>query len=142
MQSPGHRANLLNPKVDRVGVAVVASRDGLYAVADYARDVPVLTRAQVETEVAGLIQVSGVAILRDATLARAACATDNGLPLAASGARPQFIMRWQDADLTQLPEDLVDKLASGSYRQAAVGSCPPQGQEDFFTAYRVAVLLY
>jgi hypothetical protein len=102
----------------------------------------VLTRAQVETEVAGLIQVSGVAILRDATLARAACATDNGLPLAASGARPQFIMRWQDADLTQLPEDLVDKLASGSYRQAAVGSCPPQGQEDFFTAYRVAVLLY
>jgi hypothetical protein len=142
MQSPGHRANLLNPKVDRVGVAVVASRDGLYAVADYARDVPVLTRAQVETEVAGLIQVSGVAILRDATLARAACATDNGLPLTASGARPQFIMRWQDADLTQLPEALSNSLVSGKFHQASVGSCPTQGQEGSFTAYRVAVLLY
>jgi len=35
MHSPGHRSNLLNPEVDRVGVAVVASRGVLYAVADY-----------------------------------------------------------------------------------------------------------
>ena len=142
MQSPGHRANLLNPKVDRVGVAVVASRDGLYAVADYARDVPVLTQAQVETTVTGMGEASGIAILRDATLARTACATDNGLPLAASGARPQFIMRWQDADLTQLPEALSNSLVSGKFHQASVGSCPTQGQEGSFTAYRVAVLLY
>ena len=32
---PGHRTNLLNPEVDRVGVAVVATRGVLYAVADY-----------------------------------------------------------------------------------------------------------
>ena len=142
MQSPGHRANLLNPKVDRVGVAVVASRDGLYAVADYERAVPVLTQAQVETTVTGMVEASGIAILRDATLARTACATDNGLPLAASGARPQFIMRWQDADLTQLPEALSNSLVSGKFHQASVGSCPTQGQEGSFTAYRVAVLLY
>jgi uncharacterized protein YkwD len=35
MQSPGHRANLLSPDVDRVGIAVVAARGVLYAVADY-----------------------------------------------------------------------------------------------------------
>ena len=38
MHSPGHRTNLLNPEVDRVGIAVVASRGELYAVADYARE--------------------------------------------------------------------------------------------------------
>ena len=43
MHSPGHRANLLNPEVDRVGMAVVASRGVLYAVADYERAVQVLT---------------------------------------------------------------------------------------------------
>jgi hypothetical protein len=142
MRSAGHRANLLNPQVDRVGVAVVAGRNGLYAVADYERAVPVLTQAQVETTVTGMVEASGIAILRDATLARTACATDNGLPLAASGARPQFIMRWQDADLTQLPEALADSLVSGKFHQASVGSCPTQGQEGSFTAYRVAVLLY
>jgi hypothetical protein len=51
-------------------------------------------------------------------------------------------MRWQDADLTRLPQALADRLASGQYRQAAVGSCPAQGVEGQFTAYRVAVLLY
>ena len=36
-------------------------------------------------------------------------------------------MRWQDADLTRLPQALVQKLASGNYRQAMVGSCPAHG---------------
>lgn len=138
MHSPGHRANLLNPAVDRVGLAVVASRDGLYAVADYERAVPVLSPAQVETTVASLMH--GITILHDASAARAACSMDEGLP--ASGARPRFIMRWQGADLTRLPKELAAKLASGQYHQASVGSCPPRGQQDAFTAYRIAVLLY
>ncbi len=61
MHSPGHRENLLNPQVDRVGVAVVASRGVLYAVADYERSVPVLTQAQVEAAVARLVRARGVA---------------------------------------------------------------------------------
>jgi len=36
---------------------------------------------------------------------------------------------------------LTDILASSQFRHAAVGSCPPQGQQGWFTAYRVAVLL-
>jgi len=51
-------------------------------------------------------------------------------------------MLWQEADLTQLPKQLRERLASGQYRQAAVGSCPTQGQQGSFTAYRVAVLLF
>ena len=39
MHSPGHRSNLLSPDVDHVGVAVVAARGVLYAVADYSRAV-------------------------------------------------------------------------------------------------------
>jgi hypothetical protein len=142
MHSPHHRTNLLNPDVDRIGVALVAGRDGLYAVADYERAVSSLTPTQVEQAVAGLLQSSGVALLRDATLARTACSRDEGLPRAASGAQPRFIMRWQDADLTHLPQALADRLATGKYSQAAVGSCPTQGQEGAFTAYRVVVLLY
>jgi hypothetical protein len=142
MQSPGHRANLLSPDVDHVGVAVVAARGVLYAVADYSRAVQQLSVPQAEARVAALVRVSGVAILSDPRLARAACASDEGMPRTASGAMPRFIMRWQDADLTRLPQALVQKLASGNYRQAAVGSCAAHGEEGSFTTYRVAVLLY
>ncbi len=142
MHSPGHRTNLLNPDVDRVGIAVVASRGELYAVADYARGVQTMSAAQVEAQVEALIQPSGLAILRDPSQARAACVLDHGLPASHDGPAAQFVMRWQDADLSRLPQSLVEKLASGRYRQASVGSCPARGGKGDFTAYRLAVLLY
>jgi hypothetical protein len=142
MHSPHHRENLLNPAVNRVGIALAAGPLGLYAVADYERVVEQLTRPQVESAVAQLVQASGLAVQTDPSPARAACAMDSGIPRSASGPQPRFAMRWQDAELTQLPQALVDRMATGKYRQAAVGSCPPQGQQGSFTAYRLAVLLY
>ena len=140
MHSPGHRSNLLNPQVDHVGVAVVAGRHGLYAVADYERAVPILTQAQIEAQVASLLH--GVAILPNATLARSSCAAEGAMPRPASGPRPRFVMFWEGAQLTQLPKSLVSELATGKYHQASVGSCSTQGQKSTFTAYRIAVLLY
>jgi len=142
MRSPGHRSNLLNPEVDRVGVAVVESRGVLYAVADYARDVESLGAAQVEARVAALIKVRGLAVLGDPSPARRACAVNEGVPHSQGGALPAFVMRWQGADLTRLPEALVERLDSGRFQRASVGSCPAQGLEGSFTAYRLAVLLY
>jgi len=140
MHSPGHRRNLLSPDVDHVGIAVVAARGVLYAVADYSRAVADLSPAQVEARIAALIRPSGVAVLSDATVARAACRKDNGAPR--NGAQPRFIMRWQSGDLNSLPAQLVHQLSSGRYRAAAVGSCAAQGVEGSFSAFRVAVLLY
>jgi hypothetical protein len=94
MHSPGHRTNLLNPEVNRVGVAVVAGRRGLYAVADYARNVPVLTQAQVEAKVSGMVQGRGVTVVRGGNAARVACSTDRGVPSSESGGHSRFIMRW------------------------------------------------
>jgi hypothetical protein len=142
LRSPGHRENLLNPQVDRVGVAVVASRGAIYAVADYERAVPVLSSAQAESRVATLVEARGTSILRDPAVARAACAMNHGFPHSSSGLHPQFIMRWQDAELSRLPRELAQKLASGEFRQAAVGCCPVQNQQQAFTVYRMAVLLY
>ncbi len=142
MESPGHRANLLNPEIDRIGVAVVSAQGVLYAVADYAHGVAAMTPAQVEGKVGELIRVSGVSIRHDTTDARATCRLDTGIPQLAGVDRPQFVMRWQDSDLSRLPGTLTAKLASGHYRQAAIGSCPARNSEGAFTVYRVAVLLY
>jgi hypothetical protein len=137
MESPGHRANLLNPQVDRVGIAVVAANGVIYAVADYARAVQVLTPTEVEAAIAALLRPRGVVVLKDPLDARAYCA--NG---SKDLSEPGFLMRLQNPDLTQLPQQLAHQLGRGIYRKAAVGSCPPQGVEGAFTTYRVAVLLY
>jgi cysteine-rich secretory family protein len=142
MHSPGHRSNLLNPEVDRVGIAVVAARGVLYATADYSRGVRALTQTQVEARVESLIHESGLTILTDNALAREACATDHGVPVVQGSLRPGFIMRWQDSGMDQLPAQFSEKMASHAYHRAAVGSCPAQGMEGSFTAFRVAVLLY
>lgn len=142
MHSTGHRQNMLNAEVDRVGIAVIASRGVLYATADYAHGVNKLSQAQVEDHIAGLIQTSGVKILPNPALAREACSMESGVPRTNGGILPAFVMRWQDSDLSHLPKTLTDQLASGHYRDAAVGSCEPNGDAGTFTAYRIAVLLY
>jgi len=142
LNSPGHRANLLNADIDHVGIAVVAAQGVLFAVADYARAVPVLSQTQVESTVGALLHAKGVTVRHDNIDARAACRLDHGLPTLAGTSSPEFVMRWQDANLDQLPPRLLESLASGRYRQAEVGSCPPRNTEGAFTVYRVAVLLY
>ena len=142
MHSTGHRENMLNPEVDRVGIAVIASRGVLYATADYAHGVQALSQTQIEKQVAELIRPSGVAIGGNRLVARAACAMENGVPRSTGAMQPLFVMRWQDSDLSHLPRNLADQLASGRYREASVGSCDPRGTDGTFTAYRVAVLLY
>jgi hypothetical protein len=139
MRSPGHRANLLSPDVDRVGIAAVVSHGQIYAVADYSQAVLALTQAQVEATVAERLRAQGLVILDDPTDARVYCAQTRTAQL--SGA-PGFRMLWESPDVTRIPQALNDQIASGRYRQATVGSCPPQGSEGSFTFYRVAVLLY
>lgn len=142
MQSPGHRANLMNGEVNRVGIAVVSIRGVLYATADYAHGVEKLSPAQVEARVAELIRVSGVEVRSNPAQARATCAVEHGVPTSQGGPQATFVARWQDADLGKLPDSLTERLASGRYHMAAVGSCPAQNVEGSFTSYRVAVLLY
>jgi hypothetical protein len=143
LDSPAHRANLLNPEVDRVGVAVVASQGVIFAVADYARAVPVLSQIEVEAAVASLIRAQGVGIHHDPADARAACLLEEGLPAPPPDPRPRYVMRLQASDLTtRLPQELVDMLRSRQYRRAGMGSCPARDVGDSFTVYRIAVLLY
>jgi len=142
LNSPGHRANMLDAEVDSVGIAVVAGRGGIYAVVDFSRAVPVYSPRQAEDAVAWLLHSKGLEVLSDRNTARAVCGMDHGLPQTPSGPQPGFLIRWQGADLAHLPASLLDRIASGNYPRAAVGNCPAQRVEGSFTAYRMAVLLY
>ena len=139
MNSAGHRANLLNPSLDRLGVAVVKARGILYAVEDFSRAEPVLTRSQVEMVISRLVAAHGVTLLASDRAAQAFCATGN---MPKNAQPPKFLVKWQGPDLTVLPQALASQLASRQYNAAEVGSCAPHAVNGSFTVYRVAVLLY
>jgi len=146
MHSQGHHDNLLNPKIDHIGVALVQVRGELYAVADYSQAVEALTQAQVEAKVGAMLRSCGLTLATDQTgqtAARQYCAQDSGG--AGGGPKAQFLMRWQSADISKLPPELESRIASGAFHQASVGACAPKGNTDsgpVFSGYRVAVLLY
>ena len=56
MNSPKHRENLLDPRVDSIGIRVIARGDRLYAVEDFDRSVTNLSLEQQEVAVAQLAQ--------------------------------------------------------------------------------------
>jgi hypothetical protein len=138
MQSPGHRANLLDPNIDSIGIAIVTRNNQLYAVEDFASTVETLTLNQQERAVAGIIAQSGMLVSDITDDARQTCTMSTGY---AGSRQPWFIMRYTASSLNTIPSQLKSRLTSGKYHQAVVGACSAT-RKSSFTAYNIAVLLY
>jgi hypothetical protein len=139
MQSPDHRANLLDPRVTAVGISVYRRRGQLYAVEDFDRSVENLSFEDQENAVAQMLETEArLFVLPNAEDARRTCAMETGY----SGARkPWFVMRFTTGTLDRLPETLRAKLATGRYHAAAVGACEAR-DAGAFTPYAIAVMLF
>lgn len=138
MASAGHRANLLDAKVDSIGIAVIRDRGEYYAVEDFAHTVEVLSIADQEAQVGRLVAQTGVAVLTSTPDARQTCSMQQGF---AGRRQPWFVMRYTTSNLSRLPQQLESRLGSGKYHQAVVGACVTSVPGPF-SAYNVAVLLF
>lgn len=139
MNSPKHRANLLDPRVDSIAIRVLMRNGELYAVEDFDRSVKQLTLAEQESRVAQILESNAdLRVLPANQDARKTCSMDTGF---AGSHRPSFVMRYTAVDLNQVPDELSRRLASGRYGTAVVGACPAEDTRNF-TAYSIAVLLY
>jgi hypothetical protein len=142
MHSEHHRENLLDPAVDSVGISVIERGGELYAVEDFAKTVRSVSLEEQETAIATLVAEAGrIELANDpdtVSAARKTCSMSTGF---AGNPKPWFVMRFTSDSLTHLPKELTSRMASGRYRQAAVGACPGSAQSPF-TSYTFAVLLY
>jgi hypothetical protein len=138
MKSPPHRANLLDPQLDSVGIAVAEHNGTLFAVEDFVQAVAELSLREQEELVEAQLQSRGLRLLNYTDEARRTCVLDNGY---AGSRRPSFVLHYATANLESLPEMLGQRLRSGNYHSGAVGACPSDGKNGF-SQYRVAVLLY
>jgi hypothetical protein len=139
MNSAPHRANLLNPAMNVMGVGLVKRGGNYYAVEDFADGVAQLGPEQIEQKIGQLLQQKGLQAAGQTQDARQTCEMDHG---SAGGSAPRFVMRWEGSDLSRLPEVLEQKIATGQYHKAAVGACDSSHPEQGFTTYKVAVMLY
>jgi hypothetical protein len=135
MNSAPHRANLLDPELTAIGIAVVRSGSMLFAVQDFSQPVASLDYEQQENQVGRLVAARGLK-LADAGDARRACSANGSFVAAHSS----LVMRYETSDLTRLPKEIDAKLREGQYHSAAIAACDPASSE--FTHYRIVILLF
>jgi hypothetical protein len=143
MHSKGHRENLLDPKVNVVGIAVVSRGGQFYAVEDFAATVRSASFEQQEETVTQTLSRQGLSVRSDGSTstvaqARLACSMQSGFP---GRNKPWYIMRYTADRLDQIPAQLESRIRSGRYHQAVVGACA-DSNDGPFSAYNIAVLLY
>jgi uncharacterized protein YkwD len=137
MNSAPHRANILDPQVDSIGIAIERRGEEYYATQDFAAVISPMTREEQEQQIARLLQGNGLSIVPGVEDARRNCDQNHG----AFGAQPLAIARFETSDLNHLPNDLGRLVASGKFRRASVAACEmPTGSQ--FARFRLTVLLY
>jgi uncharacterized protein YkwD len=153
MQSPLHRANLLNPAYTAMGVGIVRSGNRLWATEDFATAVQRLSSEDFEQAVAqqiasrrkarGLAAMSATA---SSQLRRLACSGDSsgGAALAAAPRRNMqaYSFNFTSPKPDQLPSSLLSRILdmpSGGY---SIGACVSQAGNNGMTTYRVLLVLY
>lgn len=137
MHSTPHRTNILDGKMNAIGVAVVRRGGTLYAVEDFAQTNAALSRAQIEERVRSLLREQGVDGSAAAGPAEAACSSSGPMP---AGARS--VVRFQTPDLGELPSQVAQAIRSRDFQKAAVGACAPAASQAAFTTYRIAIVFY
>lgn len=137
MHSPGHRANILSPRPTFVGIAVVRSTAGLFAVQDFAESFANESLEQQEKQVASLLTAKGLRVSGAAEDARRACDGVAGMPSGRSGT----LIRFETGSLSEIPPDLEKKIRSEPFRNVSVGACrTPEAAG--FARYKIALLFF
>jgi hypothetical protein len=137
MDSPGHRKNILDPRLTSVGIAAVRGPGGLFAVQDFSQAVPNLSVEQQEQKVVSLLAARGFRSANATAGARKTCENDAGF----ASTSAKSMVRFEVPDLSKLPEDLERKIRNGPYSKAAVGACHANGAAGF-ARYRIAILFF
>jgi hypothetical protein len=137
MNSPGHRKNILDPRLTSVGIAAVHGPGGLFAVQDFSHLVQDLSVEEQEQKVASLLIAEGFRSANATDGARKTCETDAGL----AGTSARAMIRFEATDLNKFPEEIERKIRSGPYTKASVGACRANAAGGF-SHYRIAVLFF
>lgn len=137
MHSPGHRANILDPKIDSIGISIVEGEEHLFAVEDFALAVEPLSFEDQQKRVGALLTARGLRLRNTDEAAAKNCEVDKQ---ASKIHKQGYITQYETPDISQLPKDVERELRTGHYKSATVTACP-QKESTGFTTFRIIILL-
>jgi hypothetical protein len=137
MHSPGHRKNILNPRVTAVGIAAVRGAGGIFAVQDFSQSFASLSPEQQEKQVTALLTAKGWRVSGAAEEARKSCDSNAGMP----GVRGWAVVRFDTADLGEFSPEMEKRIRSEQFHNVAVGACRTS-EAAGFAQYRIALVFY
>jgi len=150
MSSPEHRANILSPRYNSIGVAIVAHGDYLYVTQDFANVLPAYSDQQFREAVARAFNktrqengIAEVAVRPDAHLHDVACADNNNaqeiihdLPNALN------LVVFTTSVPEKLPNGMQKAAADHLLRRMDIGTCFQPSKEHGYGSFRVVAAFY
>ena len=134
MESPPHRANLLNPEYNVIGLGVIRSGDSLYIVQDFGHALPNYSAAELKDRIAATVtqarrQAKQPALARHdlSTADDAACSMAQADKLGTSPihqiAQRYSVLTYTTLHPAVLPASAGPALSSRNLRSFSVGAC-------------------
>lgn len=150
MHSPPHRANILNPRYNEVGISVMASRGTLFVTEDFAHALPSYTEDQFRDAFVGAFNKARTASSKpaitaqsDSRLREAACS--EGTKVSEMVNRMYGASDWIVFTSVQpepLPVEVLKAAADSTFRRMNLGVCYLPRKESGFASFRVVAVFY
>jgi hypothetical protein len=145
MGSSGHRANMLNPQYNAVGIGVVEQNGKVYVTQDFIFLVPVYSEAQFSAAMAEAFNLARTSkgireidVRPDPYLRGLACSTDGNagrLSDKISGARSVVV--FTSSEPHHLPEQMLGRAANADFHRLTFGVCFRPDQEHGYANFWV-----
>jgi hypothetical protein len=153
MNSSQHRATLLNPAYNSVGIGIVREGSRLYVVEDFVRTLPKVAGHEAEEQIAARVarmrQASRLPQLQRQTkpeLRQTACdmARRNQVDTtsAPDSGRPQYVLSYTEMNPDEVPASAGKLITDISIKRYSVGACYTRNQAYPSGAYYVMMLFY
>jgi uncharacterized protein YkwD len=151
MLSPGHRANILNPAYNAVGIGIVSAGDARYFFTeDFAHRVPVFTSEQLSAKIlnelnqlrskANLPALQSVPI---SMLQHEACREDvNARGIGQAYASAGWVVVFSASDPDYLAPDMKKIARKSEAHGVALGACYPDSDHGGFAQFRVVAVFF
>jgi hypothetical protein len=150
MHSPPHRANILNPEYNAVGIAIVERGGELYATQDFARIMARVSEDQFRQAVVAAFQKARAAqnkrlivVRSDSRLRDAACSRSlNAKQVLRELPGATDLAIYTSSDPSQLPPNMRAAAAEGTLHRMNIGICFQQDSATGFSKYWVVAAFY
>jgi uncharacterized protein YkwD len=150
MHSTGHRANLMNPNYDAIGIGIIETADRIWVTEDFSHRVPDETAESVEklvvkevSEIRSQTPLPALKVVSTPRLRELACqpgitAKAVWREIAVSGVTVIFTQ----SDPANLPPPLKKAALDPTAKNIAVGACYPPDSKEGFAMFSAIVVLY